>query len=153
MIEARKAFAYITQDDSLLVFRHTDFPEAGIQVPAGTVEPGETPEAAVMREAHEETGLTGLTGLELVSFLGYRRRDMTDVGVQAVHHRYFYHLRCPGPTPATWRHAETHPHGAADTTPIRFDFYWAALPDGVPDLIAGHGELLGELLRAMGLGG
>ena len=32
-----KVFAYITHRDRLLVFRHTDFPEAGIQVPAGTV--------------------------------------------------------------------------------------------------------------------
>ena len=36
-----KAFAYITRDDELLVFRHVDSPEAGIQVPAGTIEPGE----------------------------------------------------------------------------------------------------------------
>jgi len=148
MIEARKAFAYITQGDSLLVFTHTDFPEAGIQVPAGTVEPGETPETAVMREAQEETGLTGL---ELVGFLGYRRRDMSDVGLRAIHHRYFYHLRCPDPTPVTWRHDETQPHGAIDPAPIRFDFYWVTLPDGVPELIADHGQMLEELIERIGL--
>jgi len=38
----------------LLVFAH---PTAGIQVPAGTVEEGETFEYAVLREVHEETGL------------------------------------------------------------------------------------------------
>jgi hypothetical protein len=26
--------------------------------------------------------------------------------------------------------------------PIRFEFFWADLPDGVPDLIADHGALL-----------
>jgi 8-oxo-dGTP pyrophosphatase MutT (NUDIX family) len=38
----------------LLVFAH---PTAGIQVPAGTVEDGETFEDSVLREIHEETGL------------------------------------------------------------------------------------------------
>lgn len=39
----------------LLVFEH---PSGGIQVPAGSVEPGEDPAAAVLREVHEESGLT-----------------------------------------------------------------------------------------------
>ncbi len=38
----------------LLMFQH---PIAGIQLPAGTVEAGETPEQAAYREAFEETGL------------------------------------------------------------------------------------------------
>jgi 8-oxo-dGTP pyrophosphatase MutT (NUDIX family) len=38
----------------LLLFQH---PYAGIQIPAGTVAPGEAPEAAAIRETHEETGL------------------------------------------------------------------------------------------------
>jgi 8-oxo-dGTP pyrophosphatase MutT (NUDIX family) len=42
-------------------------PEAGFQVPAGTLEDGEEPERGVLREAMEETGLTRL---EVVAFLG-----------------------------------------------------------------------------------
>lgn len=54
----KKVTAFITQDigreRKLLVFRH---PHAGIQVPAGTVELGEEPESAVIREAREETSI------------------------------------------------------------------------------------------------
>ncbi len=57
-----KVTAFVTRQRGeaaeLLVFRH---PTAGVQLPAGTVELGEAPEAAVLREAAEETGLPGLT--------------------------------------------------------------------------------------------
>lgn len=42
----------------LLLFEH---PHAGIQIPAGTVQGGETPEQAVLREVAEETGLTNVS--------------------------------------------------------------------------------------------
>lgn len=50
----------------LLLLYH---PTAGIQLPAGTVEMGESPMAAALREAQEETGLTelvwgGMLGVE-----------------------------------------------------------------------------------------
>jgi len=48
----------------ILAFQH---PSAGLQLPAGTVEPGEAPDAAALREAGEETGLTRL---RLVANLG-----------------------------------------------------------------------------------
>jgi 8-oxo-dGTP pyrophosphatase MutT (NUDIX family) len=44
----------------LLLFEH---PNAGVQIPAGTVEEGESPEQAVLREAAEETGLAGFSVL------------------------------------------------------------------------------------------
>lgn len=146
MREKRKVFAYITQGDRLLVFTHTDFPEAGIQVPAGTVEPGEPPDAAVMREAVEESGLTGLV---LDAFLGDHRRDMSDFGMDEIHHRFFYHLRCVEPAPETWRHDETDPHGLPGHPPIHFDFRWVRLPDELPPLIAGHDQMIDRLLTRL----
>jgi NADH pyrophosphatase NudC (nudix superfamily) len=56
-----KVLAYITRHQNglkqLLVFEHRDFPEAGVQVPPGTVEPGEPVESALFREVYEESGL------------------------------------------------------------------------------------------------
>jgi 8-oxo-dGTP diphosphatase len=140
-----KAFAYITHDDRLLVFSHPFSPEAGIQVPAGTIDDGERPEVAVMREAWEETGLPGLT---LVRFLGEVRRDRADVGLDEIHHRSFYHLRCTTEPPATWRHEETDPSDGSPA-PIVFEFFWARLPDAVPELIAGHGAMIPRLVELL----
>jgi 8-oxo-dGTP pyrophosphatase MutT (NUDIX family) len=145
VLRIRKAFAYITHGDLLLVFRHPETPEAGIQVPAGTIEDAERPDDAVMREALEETGLGGLT---LVRFLGEQVRDMTDCGRDEIHHRYFFHLHCAGRPPATWRHRERYPSDGGTVHPL-FEFSWARLPAEVPALIADHGALLPALVEGM----
>jgi 8-oxo-dGTP pyrophosphatase MutT (NUDIX family) len=140
-----KVFAYITHGDRLLVFTHPHAPEAGVQVPAGTVEPGEAWEGAVLREAWEETGLPGLT---LAHYLGQQVRDMRDFGRDEIHHRAFYHLICGGDPPATWEHWE---RAAADGSPAHlFAFFWARLPGEIPPLIADHGALLPALCAALG---
>ena len=144
MKRRERAYAYITNHNRLLVFTHTDFPEAGIQVPAGTVQPGEAPEDAVMREAGEETGLTNL---EFVNCLGNLERDMAELGTPEIQEAWFYHLRCPGKPPESWLHNET---SGGTVEPIRFDFFWATLPDAVPELIALNGAMLDELKQAMG---
>lgn len=69
-----KVTAFVTRpingQAELLLFRH---PLAGIQVPAGTVELGEPLEAAVLREAAEETGLSQL---RLLRHLGHTRDEL-----------------------------------------------------------------------------
>jgi 8-oxo-dGTP pyrophosphatase MutT (NUDIX family) len=64
-----KVTAFITRESEhgcdLALFEH---PYAGIQIPAGTVEEGETPAEAAIREAQEETGLKHLS---LRRYLGY----------------------------------------------------------------------------------
>ena len=142
----RKAFAYITNGRRLLVFAHPDHPDAGIQVPAGTIENGEEPADAVVREAFEETGLAGLT---LAAFLGKCEYDMSEFGTNETHRRYFYHLLSEGESPDSWVHFETSPSGREDQSPIRFRLYWVQFPGGVPNLIAGHGQMLHKLSEAL----
>lgn len=138
---ASKVVAYVTHHRRLLVFTHRDFPEAGVQVPAGTVEPGEAPEAAVLREAREETGLSDLV---LVRYLGEHWHDLARFGRDEIAHRRFYHLRCLAEPPEAWLAVEEQPSGG-ETFPIYFDCRWASLPDGLPDL-GDFGALLPALL-------
>lgn len=141
-----KVFAYITNQNRLLVFRHTDFPEAGIQVPAGTVKPNEDLAAAVLREAQEETGLYDL---RIKGYLGEQIRNMADFGKDEVHHRHFYHLVCEGDPPIEWQHDESDPSDGG-SAPIHFEFFWAGIPDQIPELICDHGimvPLLEEVLN------
>ncbi len=56
----------------VLLFRH---PTAGVQIPAGTVEVGEDPLAAGLREAREESGLPNL---EIVRELGIRDTELPE---------------------------------------------------------------------------
>ena len=76
----------------LLVFRH-DNPAAGVQVPAGTVDPGEPPDRAVLREAWEESGLAAL---RIVRPLGLLIEDLP-AGIYALAEASIF-LRAPDST-------------------------------------------------------
>jgi 8-oxo-dGTP diphosphatase len=144
----RKVVAYITQEDKLLVFSHPHHPEAGIQVPAGTVEEDESPREAVLREAREETGLDDL---EIQSYLGVREHDLSAYGRSEVGRQHFFHLVFRGEAPARWRHYEMHPsEGSAE--PIEFELFWVKFPEGVPELAGGQGALLSKLRYATAVG-
>jgi 8-oxo-dGTP pyrophosphatase MutT (NUDIX family) len=136
----RKVSAYITCSKQLLVFSQPDFPEAGIQIPSGTVGKEENLDRAVLREALEETGLDGLV---IESYLGKRVYDMGKVTNQDVEvHRYFYHLSIPGPSETRrWQHWERDP-SEGSTEPILFELHWVDYPDEVPELSGALGDLL-----------
>ena len=140
-----KVVAYVTRDEQLLVFRHVDS-DAGIQVPAGTLEPGESPDEGVTREAREETGLDSL---KVRRFLGTHDYDMSPYGRAELHRRHFYHLECKGDAPSVWCHFET---GGGTSKGIEFELYWVMLPDHVPELAAGQGDFLAELGASLRLG-
>ncbi|UCC64852.1 MAG: NUDIX domain-containing protein [Anaerolineae bacterium] len=140
-----KVIAYITAGDKLLLFRHPHHPEAGIQVPAGTVEEGESLEAAVLREAREETGLGNLA---IRSYLGLQEVDLSALGLSGVQRRHFFHLALCGDAPARWRHDENYPSDGS-AGPIEFEFFWARFPNQVPELAGGQGEMFSKLEKAM----
>lgn len=141
----RKAFAYITSGTRLLVFTHPDHPEAGIQVPAGTMEQGEDPGDAALREATEETGLGGL---RIGRWLGRDVFDATPFGREELHDRWFWHLEVAGDPPESWRHGEFFAANGS-SGPIAFDFFWVDLARPLPNLIAGHDRFVPELKAAL----
>jgi ADP-ribose pyrophosphatase YjhB (NUDIX family) len=141
----RKVYVYITYQGKLLIFSHPDFPEASLQVPGGTVKPGEAPEAAAWREAVEETGLQGL---HLVRCLGEQVRDMADCGLDEIHQRTFFHFECTQAPPEVWRHNEADPSDGS-LAPIVFELFWIRLPGAVPPLISQQDYLLPRLVELL----
>jgi 8-oxo-dGTP pyrophosphatase MutT (NUDIX family) len=141
----RKAFAYITSGRRLLVFTHSHYPEAGIQVPAGTMRSDEDPITAALREAAEESGLVDL---DVVGVLGELAFDASLYGKDEIHHRSFVHLRCRADTSDQWEHWETDPHGAPGEHYL-FVLSWASLDAPLPDLIAGHDAFIPALRAAL----
>ena len=136
----RKVMIFITNRDRVLIFAHPDHPDAGLQVPAGTLEPGEEPVAGAFREGREETGLEGL---EFAAILGTVEFDARAYGRDEIHHRTYFHLRCTAEPPDEWEHWEEDPSDAPGER-IRFHLFWAPLGN-LPELIAGHDAFLNTL--------
>lgn len=93
MIKKRKVLAYITKGQEpnleLLVFRHRDHPEAGLQVPGGTVEDGEQLVDAMYREIKEETGIDQ-GNLQLIGNI--HTYNYYPVDRETIYERTFFHL-------------------------------------------------------------
>lgn len=127
----RKVVAYILNADRLLVFRHEDDPSGRVHVPVGTVEPDESPDRAVMREAFEETGLLRL---ELVAYLGSRERCFVRDAERHHHLRLYYRIHAAAPVRESWRHVELDPTDGPASS-VALDFWWLRL-DAVTGVLA-----------------
>ena len=137
----RKVLAYITKGQEpnleLLVFEHKDFPEAGLQVPAGTIEEDEPLIDALYREINEETGLVR----EALSFMGkVHKYNYYPQGKDTAYERNFFHLDYVGDQ-VKWEHI-VESDGVDNGLTFRFRFE----PIGtLPQLAGAQGEAL-ELL-------
>lgn len=126
-----KVLAYITRrgpnGTELLVFEHVGMPEAGTQVPAGTVEVGETPLEAVVREVEEETGLSlKIQGRHIGRFEWYRAdRD-------ELHYRNVFHFEITEPIADEWQHSVS---GSGEDHQLSFQIHWLAI-DEAPQALA-----------------
>jgi 8-oxo-dGTP pyrophosphatase MutT (NUDIX family) len=124
-----KACACLVDDrDRLLVFFHPG--DAGMQLPKGTVEPGETPEDAVRRELLEESGIV-YEG-ELVP-LGTLDREC-EAGSEGNRKKtsqlwHLFLMRAPAPLPEHFEHTAS---GSPEEHGLVFRFSWLA-PDAPLD--------------------
>jgi ADP-ribose pyrophosphatase YjhB (NUDIX family) len=83
----------------LLVFDHVDVPEAGPQVPAGGVHPGEDLARAVVREVFEETGMAGIVVIRALT-----TEDKPHPETRQPRRTTYFHLRAPADAPDAWIH-------------------------------------------------
>ncbi|WP_347319558.1 NUDIX domain-containing protein [Rossellomorea sp. RS05] len=135
----KKAYGYITRNHNgrpqVLVFQHPIL-EAGVQIPKGTVQDGEDPEAAVVREMIEETGLTEWGKPVFLADDRWRADD------GSIHHRHFYRLD-QGDAPDQWQHE---PSGGGEEEGLQFTLFWISSPGDIP-LARGHGDYLADVLE------
>jgi 8-oxo-dGTP pyrophosphatase MutT (NUDIX family) len=138
-VTREKVLCYVVREGNLLVFRHTgySYEEVGIQVPAGSLRAGETPEVAALREAREETGLKDFT---ILRKLGETEYDISPYRFE-IQHRHVFHLELAEPVPERWDSQEDHD---GEQEPTHFECFWIPL-EAAHILQSGQGALLGRL--------
>lgn len=143
MAKARtnKVVCYIVRDGWILTFRHLDHPlsEVGIQVPAGTMKPGETPEHAALREAREETGLTTL---QIVRKLGEADYDISPYRHEVMR-RHFFEITTDDAPAAPWIAGEPDPDDGG--TGSSWECRWVPL-EQAHVLAGGLSNMIGALV-------
>ncbi|WP_392672377.1 NUDIX domain-containing protein [Streptomyces sp. LN785] len=104
----------------LLVFDHAGAPEAGTQVPAGGVRPGEGFVEAVLREVAEETGLTDAAVVRRIAL-----DDSPHPTTGRPRRTTFFHLEAGHGTPDAWTHTV---RGEGDDSGLEFACRFVPLP-------------------------
>lgn len=137
-----KVVAYVVDHDKLLVFTHDDVPVevAGVQVPAGTIEPGENPADAVVREVREETGIE----TRVVRNLGLEQHDVWPSRAELHERRFFLLEPASEVVPERWTAGEEHPGDGGSRR--SWTCWWIPLKQAHM-LCAGFGAKLGALDR------
>ncbi|WP_158058242.1 NUDIX hydrolase [Halorussus halophilus] len=120
----QKACAYITRNDpesatgrELLVFEGPG--HEGLQIPKGTIESGEQPHTAVLREITEESGLAVGETQYLTTDVWTRRHSPPKRYV-----RHFFHANVDE-SRDHWTHTVT---GEGEEVGMDFEYSWVELP-------------------------
>jgi 8-oxo-dGTP pyrophosphatase MutT (NUDIX family) len=129
----------------LLVFRHPG--DGNMQLPKGTIEPGESPEAAVRRELLEESGIDHVGELQP---LGTLARDC-EAGIEGntLRHPQLWHLflmRTEGPLPETFDHVAM---GSPEEDGLVFSFSWLARGDGIENFTLPYRQTIERVREAL----
>ena len=141
-----KAYVYLTCGSRLLVFSQPDEPEIGLQVPGGTLDPGESHLIGAKREFIEETGLDLDIGFHHLADQELIYQGTT--GMQdGLHKRRLFHATINEIPAEEWEHFEMTP--SAGGPPIRFRLFWLDVFSDearTPELFfPGFGDLLDEI--------
>jgi 8-oxo-dGTP pyrophosphatase MutT (NUDIX family) len=143
MERVRKVMAYIVRERGgqreLLVFTHRDFPDAGLQVPAGTVAAGEDVGTALLREIYEETGLRIDTEPQFLGTFEYVHPSKNQV-----HERHLFQVQVGDDLPDAWTWTETDGGRVEESEGYVFCFFWSDLVP-MPALMGGQGDYLHAL--------
>ena len=139
--EVHKVACYVIHDEHLLVFTHDDVPlrVTGVQIPAGSIKTGESPEEAAVRELFEETGRQG----HLIGRVGIQHYDLRPARDEVAVRHYFQLSISDADVMERWTAGENDPsHGAGG---ISWTCWWMPLTHAHV-LAAGFGGLLGVML-------
>ncbi|MCU5201333.1 NUDIX hydrolase [Bacillus paranthracis] len=133
----KKVHAYVTREKEgamqLLVFKHRDTPEAGIQVPGGTVDEGETLEAAILREVQEESGLRHLCIERFLADYIIHVREKKEY-----EKRHFFHVTLLTNVKDRWEHIVS---AGEEDEGLVFCYEWIDIAK-YPELAGKQGEFL-----------
>lgn len=135
----RKVLAYITRRDNtqVLVFQHRHYPEAGLQVPAGTVEDGEELIAALLREIDEESGLSQLTLIRHLATEPFYSESKAEW-----QERNVFHLQAPDDLPDSWLHVVK---AGEEDEGLHFEYSWVSSSQSKATLSSGQGQWLDKI--------
>lgn len=111
---------YVTREclekTEILVFKHRDFPEAGIQVPAGTVKLNEKLSDAAIREVKEESGLDVPGSIFSLGRFEWFREDRNEI-----HVRNIFQYKTERVLPNQWEHKVS---GIGEDGNLIFEYFW-----------------------------
>jgi 8-oxo-dGTP pyrophosphatase MutT (NUDIX family) len=114
----QRVLAYVTRKrhgrTELLVFDQRGDPEAGTQVPAGRIDPGESLEEGLERELHEEAGVDRICIVRELAILG-------DWTARSPYENHAFEVRVEEDLPDAFEHVV---HGDGDDAGLVFVYRW-----------------------------